>query len=86
MNREEIEKMIRIERISTLSGISHVREIDITEEQLSALDGDGLIQNICPHLSADDREFLISGITPDEWDAAFAEDEGGDPADDEPAF
>ena len=24
-----------------------------------------------PHLSADDREFLMTGVTPEEWDATF---------------
>jgi len=25
-----------------------------------------------PNLSADEREFLMTGITPDEWDEAFS--------------
>lgn len=33
-----------------------------------------LVQNVFPGLSADDREFLMTGITPEEWDAAFGED------------
>jgi hypothetical protein len=24
-----------------------------------------------PNLTADEREFIMTGITPDEWDAAF---------------
>ena len=34
------------------------------------LDGD-LIQNAMPDVSLDDREFLISGISPTGWDKAF---------------
>lgn len=30
------------------------------------------IQDALPGLSADDREFLMSGTTPAEWDAAFS--------------
>ncbi len=29
------------------------------------------IQEIAPHLSADEREFLISGITPSIWQSIF---------------
>ena len=31
-----------------------------------------LIQNTVPHLSVSEREFLMSGITDDEWDAEFS--------------
>lgn len=30
------------------------------------------IQYAAPYLNADDREFLISGITPDEWTDLFS--------------
>lgn len=33
------------------------------------------IQDIFPEMSAEDREFLMSGITPTEWNAMFGEDE-----------
>jgi hypothetical protein len=28
-----------------------------------------------PYLTDNDREFILSGITPEEWDEAFAENE-----------
>ncbi len=33
------------------------------------------IQDILPDFSADQREFLLSGITPDEWDSMFPEEQ-----------
>ena len=60
-------------RTSILSGITRTKEFDITEEQYNAWQGGALIQNVLPHLSDDDREFLISGATAEEWDA-FNED------------
>lgn len=33
------------------------------------------VQNVFPDLSADDREFLMTGITPEEWDNAFGEED-----------
>jgi|TARA_R100000234_G_C4991961_1_gene176008 hypothetical protein len=47
-------------------------EIDVTLEQLSSWQVDGvLIQNAMPHLTPDEREFIKTGITPEEWDSAF---------------
>jgi hypothetical protein len=37
---------------------------------------------VLPHLSADDREFLLTGTTPEEWNDAFPEND--DPLTDEP--
>lgn len=34
-----------------------------------------LIQDAFPFLSADEREFLISGILPDEWERLFGSEE-----------
>ena len=33
--------------------------------------GDGLVQDVFPQLNADQREFLMSGATPEEWEAMF---------------
>jgi hypothetical protein len=33
-----------------------------------------LIQDAFPMLSADEREFIKTGITPEEWDQMFGED------------
>lgn len=66
---------------SGLSGKWNSMFLDITREQLEALDKPETphIQHFLPHLTADEREFLISGSMPDEWDAAFKE-EGTDDA------
>ena len=68
---------MEIVRKSQLSGAIHVMDIDISEEQLARVenrrDNQELIQNIVPHLPKDEREFLISGITPEEWELAFAD-------------
>ena len=33
-----------------------------------------LIQEVWPTMSSDDREILMSGFTPDEWDMLFPEE------------
>jgi len=69
----------QITRVSTLSGVAHTRAIMLTEAEWEAiqpfLHDDRLsappIQEVLPRHSADDREFILSGITPEEWDAWF---------------
>ncbi len=63
---------MEIARKSQYSGEWNVMELDITQEQLDAYeDGEGRIQDILPNLSPDEREFLMTGITPEEWKQIF---------------
>lgn len=62
---------MKITRKSLLTGIVRTREINITQEQLEQWQAGKHIQWVCPQLSADDREFLISGATSEEWEEAF---------------
>lgn len=58
---------MKLSRISALTGRTRTWELPITEEQyMDYMLGDGLIQHVLPQLSADQREFLINGITPEE--------------------
>jgi hypothetical protein len=69
-----------IKRKSVISGIERTRNIPVNpDEYLSWQAGVGDIETLMPYLTDSDREFILSGITSDEWDAAFAEldeDEG----------
>ena len=60
-----------ITRTSSLSGNTNSMEIEVTQEQLSSWENGTLIQNAMPNLSADEREFIMTGITSEEWDSAF---------------
>ena len=62
-----------IEKVSMLTNKVHIREIDVTREQVENWQGGMLIQEAMPNLSIADREFLMTGATPDEW--AALEDE-----------
>jgi len=66
---------MQITKLSPISMKDNTREIDVTQSQLDRWKAGELIQNVMPHVSADDREFLMTGITPEEWDAHFS-DEG----------
>ena len=56
---------------SPISGKVSSMELPITEAQLKAHKNGELAQNIFPNLSVEEREFLISGITPKEWNDLF---------------
>lgn len=61
---------------SQLTGAMHTRNINVDAVALYAyMTGEDPrpVQVVFPHLSAEDREFLITGITPEEWNAVFGE-------------
>ena len=65
-----------ITKVSPFYGKENTLDINITEEQLQEyLSSDKPIQNVLPFLSAEHREFLMTGITPDEWNRMFKEEE-----------
>jgi hypothetical protein len=64
---------MQITKRSMISGTVRTKEIDVTEEQLQQWESGGLIQNVMPHLSPSDREFIMTGSTDEEWDSAFKE-------------
>lgn len=65
---------MQVTKRSRISGKEHTQEIDITQEQWDRWKAGEMIQDVCPHLSVDDREFLISGSTKEEWDQFFKRD------------
>lgn len=63
---------MQITKRSPLTGKDNTLDLPITEAQLNSWKrGEGLIQNIMPDLTPDQREFLISGSTPEDWATLF---------------
>ena len=58
---------MRIIRRSLVSGETNVMDLPVTQMQLQEWKDGGLIQNVFPDLTPDQREFIQTGITPDEW-------------------
>ena len=66
---------MQITRKSQMSGKINAMEINITPEQYASFQKDNRpIQKIFPNLSAGEREFILTGTTPKEWDEMFGED------------
>lgn len=66
---------MKITRTSAISGVTRTREIDVTQAELDDYLGGELIQRAMPNVSADDREFIMTGITPEEWEALVPDDD-----------
>lgn len=66
---------MKITKTSTLTGRVHTMDLPITQEQIDRWERGTLIQVAMPRLNPDEREFLISGITPEEWEETFGRDE-----------
>ena len=64
-----------IRRANIFTGRVRELELDVTQEQIQRWQNGELIQNAMPHLSIDEREFLISGMLPEEWDAYISDGE-----------
>ena len=66
---------MNITKKSQLTGLESTLDINITLDELSRVENrfetKELLQNIVPNLSTGDREFLKTGITPDDWEREF---------------
>lgn len=70
---------MEITKISQLSGKENTMNIEVTQYEMIRIENrynsKELIQNIVPHLTMDEREFLMTGITPEEWNTTFGEEQ-----------
>lgn len=62
---------MKISRISPFSGQKNTLEINCTQEEYDKWIGGELIQRAMPNVSAEHREFIMTGITPEEWNDSF---------------
>lgn len=55
-------------KVSQLSGIEREMDLPVTQAEVNRWEASGeFVQDAFPHLDAGQREFLLTGITPDEW-------------------
>lgn len=64
---------MKIARKSPFTGEVNVMDLPVTQEDLArcwslSKTGTEHVQDVFPNLSPGEREFLISGITPEEWE------------------
>jgi hypothetical protein len=61
----------KVTRRSSFTGETNTLELELQPEQIEMWLGGKHIQNAMPQMSAEHREFLMTGITPNEWDETF---------------
>ena len=67
---------MKITRISPVTGKENTLDLPITEAQIELWQGGGeYIQDVFPDLSPDQREFLLTGMTPEDWADTFGSEE-----------
>ena len=63
-----------IKRKSPVTGRTQAMEIAVTDQQNKEWENGALIQEVMSHLSPDEREFIISGCTPEDFTFLFPEE------------
>jgi hypothetical protein len=72
---------MKITKVSFFTKKPNTLDLPISEEKYNdycerrASGRAGLIQDEFPELTADQREFILTGTTKEEWDAVFGDDE-----------
>ncbi len=64
-----------IKRTSQSSGITREMDLPITQVQLDAWENGMLAQRAFPQLTPDQREFIITGMTREEFDELFKDED-----------
>ena len=76
---EEINGEVEVTATSMLSGDSHTMTLDVSGRTfqvcLNEWTKGATVQRAFPMLGPNEREFLMTGMTPLEWEAAFGGDE-----------
>ena len=62
-------------RKSIISGIKRDMDLPVTQEQYDRYKSGWYVQDAFPNLSDDEREFIISGVTAEEWSNTFGDEE-----------
>ena len=63
-----------ITKTSPMTGMINTMDVDVTAVQIARWQGGMLIQDAMPNVSVDEREFIMTGSTPEEWDSTFNEE------------
>jgi len=55
--------------------IERAKELRVPQHQIDSWVRGELIQHAMPQLSADDREYILTGLSSEEWDRLFGEED-----------
>ena len=66
---------MQITKQCMLTGDTNTMDIPVTQQQLDDWTNGMLIQEAMPNLTAEHREFIMTGTTPEVWTRNFSESE-----------
>ena len=72
-SKVKMEIIMLVSKEHMVTGKINTLDLDVTHDQLIRWRSGEHIQKVMPHLSAEEREFLISGLLPGEYDKLFKE-------------
>ena len=64
-------KTMNITKTSNYSGIVRTIDLNVTQEQIQNWQNGMFIHRAMPNLTADEREFMMTGVTAEEWEEMF---------------
>lgn len=64
-----------IKRRSPITGEWRSKDLPVSQQQIDRWQNGELIQNVMPYLSDDDREYIMTGLLPDEWEQLWSKSE-----------
>lgn len=64
-----------VSRVHPLTGRARTFDLNVTPDQLSRWENGELVQAAFPDLTADEREFIMTGLTGEEFNELFSEEE-----------
>ena len=66
---------MEVTKTSPWTGITRTLTLDVTAEEIANWKAGELIQTAMPRLNTDEREFIKSGYTAEDWEEIFAQEE-----------
>jgi hypothetical protein len=66
---------MKISRVSRFTGKTHEMELPITQRQIYRFNNGEMVQDVFPDLTPGQREFILTGVTQEEWDLFMKEEE-----------
>jgi len=67
-----------IRKQSVLTNEWHTMDLPITPKEIVTWQSGELIQNVWPHLTPSQRQFIMSGVSEAEWEKAFGDEDNID--------
>lgn len=62
-----------ITRTSEFTGVTRTLEVPVTSHQIEAWQNGICIQDAMPELDVDQREYILTGVIAEEWEACLGE-------------